>query len=202
MVFMVWLNLLQFIVPWPARKVFVRLSMWGFAAIHSIWILIGKINSSRILFLQLSSRLPAIWRFSGDDDAVPPLSSSSHAPQIHGHPHEIIRASAVRMLNLGKTPHDPWAPWQPAVAGSGFHLSTGPAKPPGSGTGIPVRFGRKPVGTGGIQIWIQNTQFNRFVPVYRPVRPVYRWFKEIFRRLQNRSSVWNKRKFRHELCKY
>ena len=28
---------------------------------------------------------------------------------------------------------------------AGFHLPTGPAKPPGSGTGIPVRFGRKPV---------------------------------------------------------
>ena len=35
---------------------------------------------------------------------------------------------------------------------AGFHLPTEPAKPPGSGTGIPVRFGRKPVGTGGIQI--------------------------------------------------
>ncbi|KAG2584401.1 hypothetical protein PVAP13_6KG298606 [Panicum virgatum] len=65
----------------------------------------------------ITARLPAIWRFSGDDDAVPPLSSSSHAPQIHGHPHDIIRASAVRMLNLGKTPHDLWAPWQRAVAG-------------------------------------------------------------------------------------
>ena len=31
------------------------------------------------------------------------------------------------------------------VLGPGFHLPTGPAKPPGSGTGIPVRFGRKPV---------------------------------------------------------
>ena len=31
-------------------------------------------------------------------------------------------------------------------------LPTGSAKPPGSGTGIPVRFGRKPVGTGQIQI--------------------------------------------------
>ena len=57
---------------------------------------------------------------------------------------------------------------------AGFHLLTGPVKPPGSGTGIPVRFGRKPVGAGGIQIWIQKTQFNWFVPVYRPVRPVYR----------------------------
>ena len=46
--------------------------------------------------------------------------------------------------------------------GSGFKLLTGPAKPPGSGTGIPVRFGRKPIGTGRIQIWIQKTQFNRF----------------------------------------
>jgi len=34
----------------------------------------------------------------------------------------------------------------------GFHLPTGPAKPPVSGIGIPVRFGQKPVGTGGIQI--------------------------------------------------
>ena len=38
--------------------------------------------------------------------------------------------------------------------GGGFNLPTGPAKPPGSGTGIPVRFGRKPVGTGRSQIWI------------------------------------------------
>ena len=50
-----------------------------------------------------------------------------------------------------------------------FHLPTGPAKPPGSCTGIPVRFGRKPVGTGRIQIRIKKTQFNQFVPVYRPV---------------------------------
>jgi len=35
---------------------------------------------------------------------------------------------------------------------AGFHLPTGPAKPPGSGTGIPVQFGRKPVGTDQIQI--------------------------------------------------
>ena len=34
--------------------------------------------------------------------------------------------------------------------GAGFRLLTGPAKPPGSGTGIPVRFGRKPVGVGRI----------------------------------------------------
>ena len=39
---------------------------------------------------------------------------------------------------------------------------------------VPVRFGRLPVGTGRIQIWIQMAQFNRFVLVYRPVRPVYR----------------------------
>jgi len=51
----------------------------------------------------------------------------------------------------------------------GFNLPTGPAKPVLSGTGLPVRLGRKPVGTGGIQIWIQMAQFNRFVPVYRPV---------------------------------
>ena len=48
----------------------------------------------------------------------------------------------------------------------GFYLPTGPAKPVRSGTGIPVRFGRKPVGTGGSQIWIQISQFKRFVPVY------------------------------------
>jgi len=41
---------------------------------------------------------------------------------------------------------------QPTEVRAGFHLPTGPTKPPGSGTGIPVRFGRKPVGTGGIQI--------------------------------------------------
>jgi len=57
---------------------------------------------------------------------------------------------------------------------AGFHLTTGPAKPPGSGTGIPVRFEQKPVGTGRIQIWIQKTQFNRFVPVYWLVKSVYR----------------------------
>jgi len=39
-------------------------------------------------------------------------------------------------------------PGSPSPAG--FHLPTGPAKPPESGTGIPVRFGRKPVGTGRI----------------------------------------------------
>ena len=35
---------------------------------------------------------------------------------------------------------------------AGFNLPTGPAKPPGFGIGIPVRFGRKTVGTGRIQI--------------------------------------------------
>ena len=34
------------------------------------------------------------------------------------------------------------------------------------------RFDRLPVETGQIQIWIQMAQFNRFVPVYRPVRLV------------------------------
>ena len=39
------------------------------------------------------------------------------------------------------------------TSAAGFHLPSGPAKPSGSGTGIPVRFGRKPVGTPGrIQI--------------------------------------------------
>ena len=38
------------------------------------------------------------------------------------------------------------------VARSGFNLPTSPAKPAESGSGIPVRFGRKPVGTGQIQI--------------------------------------------------
>ena len=37
--------------------------------------------------------------------------------------------------------------WNP-----GFTLPTGPAKPAGSGTGIPDRFGRKPVQTGRSQI--------------------------------------------------
>ena len=39
-----------------------------------------------------------------------------------------------------------------SVPRSGFYLPTGPAKLVRSGTGIPVRFGRKPFGTGGIQI--------------------------------------------------
>ena len=56
---------------------------------------------------------------------------------------------------------------------AGFLLPTGPTKPAGSGTGIPDRFGRKPIETCQIQIWIQKTQFNRFVPVYRPVWPVW-----------------------------
>ena len=60
------------------------------------------------------------------------------------------------------------------VLQSGFTFPTGPAKPEESGSGIPVRFGRLPVGTGQIQIWIQTSQFNRFVTVYRSVRPVYR----------------------------
>ena len=51
----------------------------------------------------------------------------------------------------------------------GFTFPTGLAKPEESGSGIPVRFGRLPVRTGQIQIWIQTSQFNRFVSVYRPV---------------------------------
>ena len=43
----------------------------------------------------------------------------------------------------------------------GFTFPTGPAKPEESGSGIPARFGRLPVGTGQIQIWIQTSQFNR-----------------------------------------
>ena len=38
-------------------------------------------------------------------------------------------------------------------AAPGFLLPTGPAKPAGSGTGIPDRFGRKPVETGQIQFF-------------------------------------------------
>ena len=64
---------------------------------------------------------------------------------------------------------------------------TGHPKPLATGSGLPYRFDRLPVKIGQIQIWIQKTQFNRFVPVYQPVWPVYRWFKEIFRRLKNRS---------------
>jgi len=45
-----------------------------------------------------------------------------------------------------------WRGGSAALEGAGFHLPTGPAKPPGFGTGIPVRFGRKPVSTGRIQI--------------------------------------------------
>jgi hypothetical protein len=41
-----------------------------------------------------------------------------------------------------------------------------------SGTGLPVRFGRKPVETVHIRISNKNTQFKRFPPVYRPARPV------------------------------
>ena len=47
----------------------------------------------------------------------------------------------------------------------GFNLPTGPVKPAGSGTGIPDRFGRKPVETGQIQIRL----FNRFRPAYRSI---------------------------------
>ena len=42
----------------------------------------------------------------------------------------------------------------PSELQPGFKLPTGPAKPAGSGTGIPDRFGRKPVQTGRSQIWI------------------------------------------------
>ena len=38
------------------------------------------------------------------------------------------------------------------VLEAGLTLPTGPAKPARSGTGIPVQFSRKPVGTGEIQI--------------------------------------------------
>ena len=44
------------------------------------------------------------------------------------------------------------------VGEPGFHLPTGPAKPPGSGTGIPVRFGRNVPDPGGLA-------GNRSVPV-------------------------------------
>ena len=70
--------------------------------------------------------------------------------------------------------HQPGLDPQRALHEPGLTLPTGPAKPARSGTGIPVRFGRKPVQTGWIQIWIQKSQCNRFGPVYRPVRPVYR----------------------------
>ena len=43
-----------------------------------------------------------------------------------------------------------------------------------SGFGIPVRFGRKPIETGQIQILIQKPPCNRFGPAYRSVGPVYR----------------------------
>ena len=44
----------------------------------------------------------------------------------------------------------------------------------------PIWFDRLPVETGQIQIRIQKTQFNRFVPVYRPVRPVYRPVRPVY----------------------
>ena len=40
----------------------------------------------------------------------------------------------------------------PTDAHAGFTFPTGPAKPEESGSGIPVRFGWLPVGTGQIQI--------------------------------------------------
>jgi hypothetical protein len=53
-----------------------------------------------------------------------------------------------------------------------FFIPTGGVKPAGSGTGLPVRFVRKPVKTGGIRISNQNAQFKWFPLVYRPVQPV------------------------------
>ena len=63
----------------------------------------------------------------------------------------------------------------------GFFFPTGNPKPEHSGSGKPDRFDRLPVETGQIQIWIQKTQFNRFVPVYRSVWPVYRPVWPVYR---------------------
>ena len=48
---------------------------------------------------------------------------------------------------------------------SGFFFPTGLMKPPPSSSGKPVRFDRKPVKTGQIQISNHSGQFNRFPPV-------------------------------------
>jgi len=60
------------------------------------------------------------------------------------------------------------------LSDSRFFLPTGTTKPPPSGSGKPVRFDRKPVKTGQIQISNYRWQFNRFPPVSRPVWPVNR----------------------------
>ena len=57
----------------------------------------------------------------------------------------------------------------PVISALGIFLPTGPLKPPGSGSGKPDRFDRKPVKTGQIQISNYRRQFNRFPPVSRPV---------------------------------
>ena len=53
-------------------------------------------------------------------------------------------------------------------------LPTGLTKPPPSGSGKPDRFDRLPKKTGQIQISNKKRQFNQFLPVSRPVWPVYR----------------------------
>ena len=55
-----------------------------------------------------------------------------------------------------------------------FFLPTGTTKPPPSGSGKSVRFDRKLIKTGQIQISNSRWQFNRFPPVSWPVWPVNR----------------------------
>ena len=52
---------------------------------------------------------------------------------------------------------------------AGVFFTTGEVKPPPSGSGLPVRFDRKRVKIGQIQISNYRRQFNRFPPVSRPV---------------------------------
>ena len=93
----------------------------------------------------ISEGRPEEDRRRREDGSISTLAERRRHLQCRGRAHRGTRGTADGSRSWGGRNGD---------RGAGFNLPTGPAKPPGSGTGIPVRFARKPVGTGRSQIWI------------------------------------------------